>query len=927
MAGDARATDEAGRTFRERAEECAFEREVMRAEQPTLLRREVESLAGLREGLSGAFDTVGMTGVGILTGEVRPLHRMGDAVQESWERVRTSMQHVGADVSAQSGGSRNPLRQALTSAEVLDERLSPDRRGMVIVLDARRQIQWRERRGVDDLPPDAITVPADEVQRGRALALGYALQTNDDGTITLWNDHAQSRPTTPKSRRGAGQVDDGEGERPSDPRVAQADARVQLLTAGALVGDVAEARSAQTATRATLAAEQAAEREAQREEEQARREEEQATREVASLRRDFFRSRRGMLQLSPQGDPVWSAARTPDTLPEDAMVAPLDQVDVGRLLLMGYAVQRSDDERGVVFWQAQRGPDAGMPSPEEFATRQAQLEAAGALLPPASSPTAERAAPQSDPEQPEIQRKLDELAVKGDGVRQEVQVDAQAGSTSIPVEAQRELDDIERATQEQTQVVRREEDDVERAIEHQTTVTDLRPDGIAQQIAPVQQDMLAASLAALRTPLQGAPAMRAIQAQGVAEATYEQVLGRTSEAQAAAQRALVAMQAAMSGDPTPATAMPISGDPWPTSVEAVTKELARTEQLLVDLARQEQALAQQAPSDTRNAATVQANREALALRQRQAQARRDAYRQQISLLSADDGSEGSTPTPLPDPLAPSPVVVTPPAERVLEAPLAAVAPMLDVPADADGASPLLTPLPPPVAPPAPATPVAATVSRLSPPAAPVPSIGAAPSPTSDARHQLAQLTVDIAAADTRMQQLAAAKEAQAAYYTAIGEPERGAAYQERAASQIERLASRRERWIHQQAELAPRVAALPPAATDIPPPAPRVTTPTDGWPQTEAGVEQELASVEQKLAALTAQLAVGGQEPELAPIVRELSQALQVDLPAVSPEERLAFMQARQQQLQACRDAYQQQLALLRRSRGAASAEGEDRGA
>jgi hypothetical protein len=80
--------------------------------------------------------------------------------------------------------------------------------------------------------------PRDTVHVPRLLTLGYTVQENDDATVAFW---PTLPPTaTPPATQPAASV---------DPQLAALERRLQLIDAGALRGDRAQAQAALTAAK------------------------------------------------------------------------------------------------------------------------------------------------------------------------------------------------------------------------------------------------------------------------------------------------------------------------------------------------------------------------------------------------------------------------------------------------------------------------------------------------------------------------------------------------------------------------------------------------------------------------------------------------------------------------------------------------------
>lgn len=203
MAADAKRPDAQGRTFRDHAQERGLDRQLARAERPTVV-QEIGDLA------ASGRELYSYVGSGQIAGDVyRAGERIPETVRVGWQRVQGAWRSFDVDVTKRSDGSRNAIRRGLATVQVLDDRLRPGRRGAVISLNEQRQVHY------DDppkaAPEGAVTLPRSQVRVPRLLMLGYAVQAQGD-TVTFWK------------RDGT----------------AAADERQTLVKAGALIGDAAQ---------------------------------------------------------------------------------------------------------------------------------------------------------------------------------------------------------------------------------------------------------------------------------------------------------------------------------------------------------------------------------------------------------------------------------------------------------------------------------------------------------------------------------------------------------------------------------------------------------------------------------------------------------------------------------------------------------------
>lgn len=236
---DNRRTDSAGLTFRNHATERQVARSVTR--RPTM----VEELSAAASGVS---NTAQALRTGALTTAVLDRGRqLGDAFQDRLGRVGDSWQQFSDEVEERSDGSENPLRVAAAGVATLDRRLT--RRGQAMRLDGdKRTVVWEPRAAAADLPDQVVTERRDRVRVPRLLTLGYTVQENDDGTLSFWQPPADTAASTSGAPRAA---QSRPASQPvSTPQVAAVERRVQLVEAGALVGNLAALRAELTQLRA-----------------------------------------------------------------------------------------------------------------------------------------------------------------------------------------------------------------------------------------------------------------------------------------------------------------------------------------------------------------------------------------------------------------------------------------------------------------------------------------------------------------------------------------------------------------------------------------------------------------------------------------------------------------------------------------------------
>ncbi len=226
MAADAKRSDAQGRTFHDRAQERALDRQLARAEHPTVV-QEIGDLAASGRGLYA------YVGSGQIAKDVyRAGERIPEAARVGWQRVQGAWRSFDADVTEHSARSQSPIRRGLATVQVLDDRLRPGRRGAVISLNEQGHVRYDD---PPETPPGgAINLPRSQVRVPRLLMLGYAVQAQGD-TVTFWKPGG----------------------------TAAADERQTLVKAGALIGDAARSGTRATSASPMTAASGAASRTAQ----------------------------------------------------------------------------------------------------------------------------------------------------------------------------------------------------------------------------------------------------------------------------------------------------------------------------------------------------------------------------------------------------------------------------------------------------------------------------------------------------------------------------------------------------------------------------------------------------------------------------------------------------------------------------------------
>jgi hypothetical protein len=230
-AADAHRTDAHGRTFRDHAKERRIERSIHRP--PSII-----------EELGSAARTISTTAVAAQNGTLATTllqrgQQVGTTLHDRLGKVGDTWQQFTQDVDAQSGPGPNLTERAVATAAVLDQRLT--RRGQAMQFDPRAcRVVWSQR--VAALPPDTLTLPRDQVRLPRLLTLGYTAQENDDGTLSVWQAQpsaaapsgaGQSQPTRPPATPPP----------PATLQIAQANQRLTLAEAGALLADPAALRA------------------------------------------------------------------------------------------------------------------------------------------------------------------------------------------------------------------------------------------------------------------------------------------------------------------------------------------------------------------------------------------------------------------------------------------------------------------------------------------------------------------------------------------------------------------------------------------------------------------------------------------------------------------------------------------------------------
>ncbi|NWF80123.1 MAG: hypothetical protein HXY37_08760 [Chloroflexi bacterium] len=617
MAADAKRKDDAGLTFAQRAQERRLGRELRRGQsRPTVTAPADHDQADELDGLA----------------ERAPL-----VVQSGWRRVRAE-RPAGAD--GRPGARVAPVALAL------------DTRGRLhsMTIDP------------EEIPPDAVTEARARLNLPRLLTLGYRIQEQRDGHVTVW--------------RAAGQRDDAAP--PTSPaaiRLAQAEERSRLIAAGALIGDAAQASAELHAARTALA------------------DEARAAQHAAELGRAFARGpAERVARLARPGDPSTGAAQAlasseaPEALPADAMSVPIDQADPGRLLQLGYAVQRSHDGNHILLWRPDRPADAPAPTWEELEAERRRLAAAGALLGAAAASGIVAGTDPSDPSEEEAERhdrltdrphqqvttaaRLGDPAHGGEPGRAAAPAAgaaapgstrrSEAGRAGAAVNTQTPGRGTESTTHAQAEGAGHPAPAY--GGEDVPAPTDLPPgEIIAAQDPPRTRAEAERSLAQLAVDLRVAEQqLQELRAAAAAQAAYLRQTGHPAEAaqverwaasrrqwlegqqrrwaqeQAGIRVALETLpvepaDSAQAAAELPTPRLTRTPQPWPQSLAEVEQQLATVEQALADLGAEQEALAAGDAADeaaVRRLATITARRERL-------QARRDAYAHQRALLTAE----------------------------------------------------------------------------------------------------------------------------------------------------------------------------------------------------------------------------------------------------------------------------------------------------
>lgn len=622
MASDAKRTDEYGRTFEKRAQERGLAR---------TLRRSPRRLPA----------TETPTPVG------EQAERAPAAVRAGWQRAQAGQASPDPNapqelVAVDARPTAAPASRALSAT------------GVVLALDSRGRLQ-RAVADAEGVPDSALTERRERLNIPRLLTLGYRVQERRDGSVAFWRPAPDEDTPPRRSWRG-------EPETPS-PRVAAAEEREQLVAAGALVGDAAAAR--------------AEVRHARAQDDDERRERQQA----AELRRAFARGPSGKAaRLQANGDLGWNDA--PEKIPAGAMSVPADQADAGRLLQLGYALQRNRDGSRVLLWRGD-GIERATPSVEALEAERQQLALAGALLGAAAASGIVAGTPNlgDPPALATIRDSLADLARQGAETRAQLDGLARQG-TAVQVAVVRAADG-ERATEDgRAASERRELDDIERAALRGAEATTRGEAHIANQLASDDEedrmtfaDVPAADAISDEAPPRTRAAaerraaqlavdiaaaeqqLRELRAASQAQAGYLTQVGRPADAGQVARwadsrlrwldgqrdqwaRELAALQVEIptlpvaTGEEPPATP-PASrlarvAHPWPQSAGEVTQQLAAVEQQMVALTAEQDALP---PVQSAESEDLAQRRALLARRLERLQARLDAYRAQRSLLT------------------------------------------------------------------------------------------------------------------------------------------------------------------------------------------------------------------------------------------------------------------------------------------------------
>lgn len=624
MASDAKRTDEYGRTFEKRAQERGLARILRRSSR----RRAADLAAG--------------PPVGDDRGDRAPA-----VVRDGWQRVQAMQPGEGGEAPRELVAvdvrrtSAPPLRA--TSAA-----------GVALALDIRGRLQ-RQVLDADAIPDSALTERRERLNIPRLLTLGYHVQERRDGSVAFWRANSDEDAPARRSVRG-------ESETPS-PRVAAVEERERLVGAGALLGDAAAARTETRRVRADDAEE--------------RRERQQA----AELRRAFARGPSSKAaRLQPNGDLGWTDA--PEAIPAGAMSVPADQADAGRLLQLGYALQRSRDGSRVLFWRGD-GTDSATPSVEVLEGERQQLALAGALLGAAAASGIVAGTPNlGDPpslaairdsladlarQGAETRAQLDGLARQGAAVEVAVEQAADGERATEGARAafeRRELDDIERTALRQADATTRGETHIASQLadddeEDRMTFADLAAaDAISEEPPPRTQAASERRAAQLAVDIAAAEQqLRELRAASQAQAGYLTQVGRHADAAqvtrwadsrlrwldgqrdrwtgelATLQAEILTLPVVTSEEPLatpPGSRLARVAHPWPQSAAEITQQVAAVKQQLAALAAEQATLP---PAESAEPDDLAQRRAMLARRLERLQARLDAYRTQGSLLA------------------------------------------------------------------------------------------------------------------------------------------------------------------------------------------------------------------------------------------------------------------------------------------------------
>jgi hypothetical protein len=238
MATDATRTDDAGLTFREQAQARALEREITRAQQPTVVQEIGDGVRAGRAALAYVGSAQLADDLAHVGDRIPQLARAGQVrVQRSWATFQD-------DVTERSNGSEHLMRRGIAAAQVLDDRLRPGERGKVMRLDTRQRLQYDD--PSVDPPAHALRERAHDVQVPQLLLLGYAVQPHDDGTVSFWqrDDRPASTSNAAQRRRERSVTST---PTPVDPATApRAEERARLVAHGIIGKGAAGARRAPT---------------------------------------------------------------------------------------------------------------------------------------------------------------------------------------------------------------------------------------------------------------------------------------------------------------------------------------------------------------------------------------------------------------------------------------------------------------------------------------------------------------------------------------------------------------------------------------------------------------------------------------------------------------------------------------------------------